>query len=58
MKKISIIVPMYNEEEMIDLFFEKMNKTLSKITNYTFEYVTVDDGSRDRTLELLKKKKE
>lgn len=58
MKKISIIVPMYNEEEMIDLFFEKMNKTLSKITNYTFEFVTVDDGSRDRTLELLKKKKE
>ena len=30
MKKLSIIVPMYNEEEMIDLFFEKMKKTLSK----------------------------
>lgn len=58
MKKISIIVPMYNEEEMIPLFFEKMNLTLSKIEGYEFEFVTVDDGSKDNTLEVLKKQKE
>ena len=57
MKKISLVVPMYNEEEMIPLFFEKMNSVLSLIGNYKFEYVLVNDGSKDRTLELLKEQK-
>lgn len=57
MKKISLVVPMYNEEEMIPLFFEKMNSVLSLIDKYTFEYVLVNDGSKDKTLELLKQQK-
>ena len=57
MKKISLVVPMYNEEEMIPLFFEKMNEVLSQIKNYKFEYVLVNDGSRDDTLKMLKEQK-
>lgn len=54
MKKLSLIVPMYNEEEMIPLFFEKINEVLDQITDYNKEIVCVNDGSKDRTLELLK----
>ena len=54
MKKISLVVPMYNENEMIPLFFEKMNEVIASIENYRFEYVLVNDGSKDNTLELLK----
>jgi dolichol-phosphate mannosyltransferase len=57
MKKISLVVPMYNEEEMIPLFFEKMNEVLSKIEKYKFEYVLVNDGSKDNTLNMLKEQK-
>lgn len=57
MKKLSLIVPMYNEEEMIPLFFEKINEVLSQIKNYTKEIVCVNDGSKDKTLELLKQYK-
>ncbi len=57
MKTLSVVVPMYNEEEMIPLFFEKMNDIFSKINNYNCEYVLVNDGSKDKTLELLKEYK-
>ena len=57
MKKLSLIVPMYNEEEMIPLFFEKIEEVLNQIKDYTKEIVCVNDGSRDKTLELLKEYK-
>lgn len=58
MKKITVIVPMYNEEEMISLFFEKVNQVLEGITAYQTEILCVNDGSKDKTLELLKKQRE
>lgn len=57
MKKLSLIVPMYNEEEMIPLFFEKIMEVLSQINDYSKEIVCVNDGSKDRTLVLLKEYK-
>ena len=53
MKKISIVVPMYNEEEMAPLFFEAVDKVISGIQNYEFEIVVTNDGSRDNTLNIL-----
>lgn len=50
---LSIIVPCYNEEESLPLFFEALDKIESKI-NETFEYIFVNDGSRDKTLEILR----
>ena len=54
MKLISIVVPMYNEEKVVPLFFAEINKVLQNIKNYQFEIVVVNDGSKDQTLALLK----
>ena len=54
MKKISIIVPAYNEEEALPLMYERLYKVLEKIKNYDFEVLFVDDGSKDKTLSIIK----
>ncbi len=54
MKLVSIIVPMYNEEAVVDFFFAGINPILKALEQtYKFEIITVNDGSKDRTLELL-----
>ena len=53
MKKVSIIVPCYNEEESIPLFYKEIRKVFSKI-NYKLELIFINDGSKDKTLELIK----
>lgn len=50
--EISIIVPCYNEEEGLDLLFERLFTVLNNL-NLSYEIVCVDDGSRDKTLERL-----
>jgi glycosyltransferase involved in cell wall biosynthesis len=52
---LSIVVPMYNEEEGIDTFFSVMDKVLAGI-DMDYEIICVDDGSKDKTLPLLKVK--
>ena len=58
---ISIVVPCYNEEENIKLFYQELSKTMSKMKELTFEVIYVNDGSKDRSLsemrELAKKDK-
>lgn len=49
-KKISIIVPCFNEQESIPLFYAAVNKLTSKLRDYTLDFVFIDDGSRDNTL--------
>lgn len=49
---LSIVVPCYNEEEMITIFFEEVEKVQFPLEK---EYVFIDDGSSDKTLEELKK---
>ncbi len=53
MKKISIIVPCYNEEETIIIFYEAIIKVLENL-KYEFEILFINDGSRDNSLELMK----
>lgn len=53
MKQLSVVVPVYNEEDMIALFFDAAERVLSG--RYEYEYVFVNDGSRDGTLSALKK---
>ena len=56
MKKLSVIVPAYNEEEVIELFYNKLKEVIDKITEkYEYEIIFVDDGSKDETLNKLKK---
>lgn len=54
MKKISIIVPCYNEEEAIPYFYKEITK-ISESMNNDFEYIFVNDGSKDKTIEIIKK---
>ena len=54
MKKISIIVPCYNEEQAIPFFYEEINK-VSISLKYDFEFIFVNDGSKDQTIEIIKK---
>ena len=54
----SIVVPFYNEEENIDLFFEEIIKVISRINkNYKFEIICINDGSKDNTYTFLLKYK-
>ena len=53
MKRLSIIVPCYNEEESIPLFYEEVQK-VKETLNVEFEYIFVDDGSKDSSLERIR----
>ncbi|WP_295732129.1 glycosyltransferase family 2 protein [uncultured Limosilactobacillus sp.] len=55
MDKLSIVVPCYNEEESIPLFFPSVEKEVNKIDELKVEYWFVNDGSDDRTLHELRK---
>ena len=54
MDKITIIVPCYNEEEVIDLFYPAVREHVTRIADCEFDYVFVNDGSRDGTLDKLR----
>lgn len=55
MKRISIIVPCYNEEETIMLYYAEMSKVMKKMPKMNFELIFIDDGSSDKTLDILRK---
>ena len=57
MKKISIIVPAYNEEESLPMLFSRVTALIDSIPDYEFEVLFVDDGSKDKTLELIKEQR-
>ena len=53
MKKISVIVPMYYEEKVAEECYKRLTACLQKLTDYTYEIIIIDDGSKDKTLEIL-----
>lgn len=54
MKLISIVVPCYNEEAVLPLFYQEITRVAGLLPEYRFEFLFVDDGSRDDTLKTLK----
>ena len=54
MKKISLVVPCYNEEAVIKLFYAEIQKIEKNFTDVEFEIIFINDGSRDKTLELMR----
>ena len=53
---ISIVIPCYNEEESLPLFYAEMCKVMEEMREQVdFELILVDDGSRDGTLRISKK---
>lgn len=55
MKKISIIIPAYNEEEVAQECYNRLEEVLNKLNNYENEIIFINDGSKDKTLEILTK---
>ena len=53
-EKISIVVPCYNEEESLPIFYEEITKVSKKLKEVDFEYVFINDGSKDKTLSILR----
>lgn len=53
-EKISLVIPCYNEEAALPLFYEELLKIVRTMNEIEFEFVFVDDGSRDHTLDILK----
>ena len=54
MKKITIIIPAYNEEESLPPLYERLEKLMNSMENYEFEILFVNDGSKDNTINLIK----
>ena len=55
MKKISIVIPMYYEEQVAEECYKRVTGVLKNIKEYDYEILFVNDGSKDRTLEILEK---
>ncbi|MDR3240922.1 MAG: glycosyltransferase family 2 protein [Lactobacillaceae bacterium] len=53
MPKLSIIVPVLNEQETVPLFFEALEKVHAQIADYALEYWFIDDGSTDGTIQAI-----
>ncbi|MBE6624004.1 MAG: glycosyltransferase family 2 protein [Ruminococcaceae bacterium] len=51
--KISLVIPCYNEEESLPIFYDELKRVSSEMENYEFEMLFIDDGSKDKTLSIL-----
>lgn len=54
MKKISILIPCYNEEKSLPILYPELKKIMDKIINYDWEILFVNDGSKDNTINIIK----
>lgn len=54
MKLISVVVPCYNEEAVLPLFYQEITRVAGLMPEYAFEFLFVDDGSKDATLSVVK----
>ena len=54
MKKVSILIPAYNEEEVLYALYDRLEKVMNKLNNYDFEVLLINDGSKDNTLNILR----
>lgn len=53
MKKVSLILPCFNEEECVEKFYNHAKEFLKTIENYTFEMIFINDGSKDKTAQII-----
>ncbi len=56
MKKISVVIPMYNEESVANECLKKVSDVFLNLKDYDYELIIVNDGSQDKTLEILEEK--
>ena len=58
MKKISVIIPAYNEEESLPILQQRMEQLMNSMENYEFEILFINDGSKDNTINIIKEMRE
>ena len=54
MKLITILIPAYNEEAVLDKLMARLSDLANNVKNYSFEFLFVNDGSRDNTLQIIR----
>lgn len=54
MKKITILIPAYNEQEVLGMLYERLDHLADSQKDYSFEFLFVNDGSRDKTMDIIK----
>ena len=54
MKRVTVIVPCFNEQEAIPIYYKEMCKIMLQMQDVDMELLFVDDGSTDRTLSVMK----
>lgn len=57
-KLVTILVPAYNEQEVLHLLYDRLEKLMNENTNYDFEVLLVNDGSKDKTFEIMQELRE
>ncbi|MGP8153526.1 MAG: glycosyltransferase family 2 protein [Smithella sp.] len=55
MKCISIVTGCYNEEENVQELYERVKKVMSSLNNYRYEHIFIDNASKDRTVDILRR---
>ena len=53
-KLITIIIPAYNEEKVLPLLFKRLDNLAKNNEGYDFEFLFINDGSKDRTIDLIR----
>lgn len=56
-KLVTILVPAYNEKDVLNMLYERLQKIMNENSKYDFEILFVNDGSKDNTLEIIKELK-
>ena len=54
MKRIEMIVPCFNEGDVLELFYKEVTPVMQSLEGFAYSFIFVNDGSRDNTLELIK----
>ena len=57
-KLVTILVPAYNEQEVLHLLYDRLEKLMNENANYDFEVLLVNDGSKDKTFEIMQELRE
>ena len=52
-KKVTLVIPMYYEEKVAEECYKRVKENLEKLENYNYEIIFINDGSKDKTLEII-----
>ena len=57
-KLVTILVPAYNEEEVLNMLYDRLQKLMDENEGYDFEVLLVNDGSKDKTFQIMQELRE